>query len=33
MLRQAEQIVVVSRFTFARDDTLQTRMGAGDNAR
>ena len=33
MLRQAEQIVVVSRFTFARDDTLQTRMGAGDNTR
>jgi protein TonB len=28
MLRQADQIVVVSRFTFARDDTLQTRMGA-----
>ena len=26
MLRQADQIVVVSRFTFARDDTLQTRM-------
>ena len=26
MLRQADQIVVVSRFTFARDDTLLTRM-------
>ena len=33
MLRQAEQIVVVSRFTFARDDTLQTLMGAGNNTR
>ena len=28
LLRQAEQIVVISRFTFARDDTLQTRMDA-----
>jgi hypothetical protein len=25
--------VVVSRFTFARDDTLQTLMGAGNNTR
>jgi protein TonB len=26
MRRQADQIVVVSRFTFTRDDTLQTRL-------
>jgi protein TonB len=26
MLRQADQIVVVSRFTFTRDDTLQTQL-------
>jgi protein TonB len=26
MRRQADQIVVVSRFTFTRDDTLQTQL-------
>jgi protein TonB len=26
MRRQADQIVVVSRFMFSRDDTLSTRM-------
>jgi protein TonB len=26
MQRQADQIVVVSRFTFTRDDTLQTQL-------
>lgn len=31
MRRQADQIVVVSRFMFSRDDTLSTRMLAPDN--
>lgn len=31
MRRQADQIVVVSRFMFTRDDTLSTRMLAPDN--
>ncbi|MGV1043752.1 energy transducer TonB [Limnohabitans sp.] len=31
MRRQADQIVVVSRFMFSRDDTLATRMLAPDN--
>ena len=31
MRRQAEQIVVVSRFMFTRDDTLSTRMLAPDH--
>ncbi|MEZ7848252.1 MAG: TonB family protein, partial [Polaromonas sp.] len=26
MQRQADQIVMISRFTFTRDDTLQTQM-------
>ena len=28
MRRQADQIAVVSRFKFTRDDTLQTRLNA-----
>lgn len=31
MRRQADQIVVISRFMFSRDDTLSTRMLAPDN--
>ena len=31
MRRQADQIVVISRFMFSRDDTLATRMLAPDN--
>jgi hypothetical protein len=27
MRRQADQIAVVSRFKFTRDDTLETRVG------
>jgi protein TonB len=28
MRRQADQIAVVSRFKFTRDDTLETKLGA-----
>ena len=32
MKRQADQLVVVSRFNFARDETLETKMLAPEPA-